>query len=88
MRVLRFRIGRDRFALFVDDARPTTRVPLTRAEQEVAGLVRATLSNAEIARVRGTSVHTVGNQVASVMRKLGVGSRVELALACSQEVEG
>ena len=51
---------------------------LTPAEREVAELVIAGRSNAHIARARGTSVHTVGNQIASIFRKTGVASRFEL----------
>lgn len=35
-------------------------------------------SNAEIAARRGRSARTVANQVAAVLRKLGVSSRIEL----------
>jgi DNA-binding NarL/FixJ family response regulator len=35
-------------------------------------------SNAEIAHARGKSVRTVANRVASIVRKLGIGSRSEL----------
>jgi DNA-binding CsgD family transcriptional regulator len=51
---------------------------LTPAESEVAALVLVGRSNADIARVRGASKRTVANQVASVFRKLGVRSRLEL----------
>lgn len=52
---------------------------LSPAEREVAALAREGLSNAEIARARGVAVRTIANQLASIFRKLGVGSRVELA---------
>jgi DNA-binding NarL/FixJ family response regulator len=58
-----------------------TRAPvagLTPAEQGVLDLLRAGLSNTQVAAARGTSVRTVANQVASVFRKLGVQSRAEL----------
>jgi len=51
---------------------------LTTSEQEVAVLVTEQLSNAEIARRRGVAPRTIANQLASVYRKLGVGSRTEL----------
>lgn len=38
-------------------------------------------SNEEIASLRGRSVNTVAKQVASLFRKLGVRSRLELARA-------
>jgi DNA-binding CsgD family transcriptional regulator len=52
---------------------------LSAAESEVARHILAGRSNSEIARLRGCSRRTVANQVASVFRKLGVGSRLELA---------
>lgn len=52
---------------------------LTAREQEVVGFVEAGLSNADIAKCLGSSVNTVRNQVASILRKLELGSRVELA---------
>ncbi|MEZ4219870.1 MAG: helix-turn-helix transcriptional regulator [Polyangiaceae bacterium] len=52
---------------------------LSAAEREVAMLVIRGLSNRQIAAARGTKERTVANQIASIFRKLGVGSRVELA---------
>lgn len=52
---------------------------LSASEREVAGLLLDGLSNAEIAEIRGTSVRTIANQVASLFKKLGVRSRSELA---------
>lgn len=54
---------------------------LTTAEVAVAKLAREGLSNAEIGKIRGTSPRTVANQLARIYRKLGVGSRLGLALA-------
>ncbi len=51
---------------------------LTTAENEVAHLIGAGLSNAEIARRRGSSPRTVANQAARIFRKLGVTSRLGL----------
>ncbi len=51
---------------------------LSVAERHVARLAAEGLSNAEVARVRGTSLRTVANQMASVLRKLGVDSRRQL----------
>ena len=51
---------------------------LSRAEAEVARLILAGASNAAIADARGRSVGTVVKQVATMFRKLGVGSRSEL----------
>jgi DNA-binding CsgD family transcriptional regulator len=52
---------------------------LTPAERQVALAALAGLSNAEIARMRGSSPRTVANQLATLFRKLGVRSRAELA---------
>ena len=55
------------------------RARLSLAEREVAMRVLQGQSNAAIAEARGTSARTVANQIASVFRKLKVGSRAELA---------
>jgi len=52
---------------------------LTRAERRVAVAILSGRTNAEIGRARGTSSRTIANQVASILRKLGVGSRYQLA---------
>jgi DNA-binding NarL/FixJ family response regulator len=51
---------------------------LTPAERGVVEAVLRGLSTADIARERGTSVYTIGNQLASVFKKLGVHSRLDL----------
>ena len=51
---------------------------LTAAERAVALLALRGLTNRDIARLRGVSARTVANQLASVFRKMGVGSRREL----------
>ncbi|MDX2019895.1 MAG: helix-turn-helix transcriptional regulator [Deltaproteobacteria bacterium] len=51
---------------------------LTDAERAVAGLIAEGLSNAEIATARGTSTRTIANQVANILAKLSVDSRVDL----------
>ena len=53
--------------------------PLTRAERDVVDALLRGATNAEIARARGRSVNTVAKQVASVFRKIGGSSRLELA---------
>lgn len=53
---------------------------LTEAEQDVALRVYRGASNAEIARERGVSSKTIGKQLESIYRKLGVSSRTELVL--------
>lgn len=52
---------------------------LTTAERQVVLAVLAGLSNAEVARLRGSSPRTIANQLARIYRKLGVSSRAELA---------
>jgi DNA-binding NarL/FixJ family response regulator len=52
---------------------------LSAAERGVVQALLAGRSNLEIARLRGTSVKTVGNQLHAIYRKLGVSSRNELA---------
>jgi DNA-binding NarL/FixJ family response regulator len=52
---------------------------LTPAEREVARLANAGLRNAAIASLRGTSQRTVASQMAVVLEKLQVGSRLALA---------
>lgn len=52
---------------------------LAPAEAEVARLAAEGHSNAEIARMRGTRVRTVANQMARVLEKLALSSRRELA---------
>jgi DNA-binding NarL/FixJ family response regulator len=53
---------------------------LTGTETAIAQDILAGLSNADIARGRGTAVRTIANQVASIYRKLRVRSRLELSL--------
>jgi DNA-binding CsgD family transcriptional regulator len=67
---------------------PSTPEGLTSAEAEVIALVRAGLSNAEIARRRGRSVRTVANQIASIFAKCGVRSRAELFALASRRIGG
>lgn len=75
-----FRVGCDELVIFEWTAESSSSVPdtLTTAEREVLLLLERGASNAEIARHRGTSVRTVGNQVGTIFRKLGVASRSEL----------
>jgi DNA-binding CsgD family transcriptional regulator len=51
---------------------------LTLSELDVARRAAAGESNEDIARARRTSVRTVANQITSVLRKLGLGSRSQL----------
>jgi DNA-binding CsgD family transcriptional regulator len=58
-------------------------IRLTSAERAVALLLVEGASNEEIARRRNRSRHTVINQIGSIFRKLGVGSRAELFRLCA-----
>ncbi len=58
---------------------PEEQVPLTRRELEVAPLVGCGLSNREIAERLGISQRTVESHVDSILRKLGFGSRTQVA---------
>jgi len=64
--------------------RPRLALPpgLTVAEESVAMLIVLGLSNAEIAKARGSSVRTVANQVAAILTKASVSSRRELIAKC------
>lgn len=54
---------------------------LTEAERIVARLAADGMTNDEIARARGTSVRTIANQMAGILRKLGVSSRADILRA-------
>ena len=71
-------IGDDTFAILEWPLDWQAPAGLTIAENEVLAGIVAGRSNREIARGRGTSVHTVTNQVARLFEKLGVRSRHEL----------
>ena len=58
---------------------------LTEAERDVVLGIIAGKSNAEIASARQVSVRTVANQVARILRTLGVGSRWEIISRCAGE---
>jgi DNA-binding CsgD family transcriptional regulator len=55
---------------------------LSQGELEVVLAVLGGKSNREIGAQRGTSERTVANQLASIYRKLGIGSRRELVARC------
>jgi DNA-binding NarL/FixJ family response regulator len=54
--------------------------PLSKREEEIARLVAEGLSNRQISERLGLSEHTIKNYLFRVFEKLGVGTRVELAL--------
>jgi DNA-binding CsgD family transcriptional regulator len=58
---------------------PDSSAALTSAQLDVARAIAQGATNADIARARGTSVRTVANQVASILRGLGVDSRAQVA---------
>lgn len=60
---------------------------LSPAERHVTALLLLGLSNAEIGLRRGRSSRTIANQLASIFRKMGVGSRAELVARCTARGE-
>jgi DNA-binding NarL/FixJ family response regulator len=81
LRATKLPIGPSEVVVFSFPAEPAAPVDaLTPSELEVARLVLAGHSNAEIARARGTSARTISKQLDSLYRKLGVHSRAELAV--------
>lgn len=71
-------------AMFGPRLGPSDVEALTPAERDVLELLRRGMSNAEIARLRARSTHTVANQVASILRKTGQPSRRALAAAVAE----
>lgn len=81
-----FRIGADEFIVATMPLVADTRVAaLSDAEKVVVELALTGRSNAEIARVRRRSARTIANQMRSALRKLGVTSRIELAVLCARQ---
>jgi DNA-binding NarL/FixJ family response regulator len=76
-------VGKGKYLLLSFPRTSATPDELTPAERQVALAALAGLSNAAIARLRGSSPRTVANQLAKLFRKLGVSSRAELA-ACAR----
>jgi len=64
----------------------TGRMPLSKRELEVAGLVSEGLSNKEIGSRIFLSERTVETHVSNIFNKLGVSSRVEIAGWIAQEM--
>ena len=89
IRAARFRVGIDEFALISfdwvrsGDDRNAAAL-LSPSEREVAELAWQGHSNAAIARMRSTSIRTVENQIASIYRRLNLGSRRELVHLASR----
>lgn len=78
LRVATVCLDGDAWALFDWPAVRPSLPGLSPAEEAVAALALDGLSNAEIARARGSAERTVANQLAAAYRKLGIGSRLEL----------
>ncbi len=57
----------------------STRVPLTRREEEVLCLIARGLAKRDVSERLGISVRTVETHVRNLMAKIGVNDRVELA---------
>lgn len=80
-------VGSDGLVVFSWPIAATNALPssaaLTPAERAVGHLALDGYTDAMIAAARGTSVRTVGKQLASLYRKLGVGSRRELSALCA-----
>ena len=85
----RFEVGGQPLLLLSFPVEPAPAPELTAAERDVARLLVKGASNHAIAAARGTSVRTVANQVASLLRKCSAGSRYELiALLARVELDG
>jgi len=63
---------------------PENLADLTNREREVVRLAADGVKNRQIAQRLGISQHTVKNYLFSIFKKLGISSRVELALAFKQ----
>ena len=63
----------------MDEATPGLGMTLSRRETDVLRMAASGLTNAEIARGFGITVHTVKFHLASVYKKLGAANRTEAA---------
>ena len=86
----RLDLGEDAYAVLEcpSPAVGPLRTGLTRAERHVVMLIARGLSNPAIARRRGSAPRTIANQAASIYRKLGVRSRLELGALLAQRERG
>ena len=75
-----FTLGNDEVAVLALAHAPNAKALklLSTTEQEIALQIVSGLTNAAIARARGTSSYTVANQIRAIFEKLEVGSRAEL----------
>lgn len=83
-RLERFEVGEERLAVSSTEPLEEALAPLSDAEREIAVHLLRGRTNRSIAELRETSERTVANQVASIFRKLDVGSRCELAARVSE----
>lgn len=77
-RAPRVDVGGRRFFVGISPRLAPELLPLTPSQREVAALILAGCSNKEIAQWRRTSERTVANQIAALLREVGVASRFEL----------
>jgi DNA-binding NarL/FixJ family response regulator len=85
LRISELDFGHERYmVLSYPVPRWTLPAVLTAAETEVVRAILAGESREAVAKARGSSLRTVANLLAQAFRKLGVRSRVELALFCSR----
>jgi DNA-binding CsgD family transcriptional regulator len=81
-------VGGDEYLLLTFPTEGNDFSNLTESEREVATELLRGRSYKEIARIRGTKVGTVANQVRSLFRKLAIRSRSELARSGSTDPKG
>ena len=84
LRVRRFELAGTKLALISFSREILIPASLTKAERQIVDQLLRGCSDREIARQRGTSHHTVANQLRSLFRKLGVSSRAELVARLSR----
>ena len=77
--------GATRMAAFLAPERHAASRRLTAREEEIAALIAEGLTNAQIAERLGISPVTAAHHVSSILDKLGVGSRTQVAVIWSRE---
>ena len=74
-----FSVGARQYrVLSIEDPSSLQALALTSAERSIVALLVARQTNAEIARVRGTSIRTIANQMSMLLRKFGARGRLQL----------
>jgi DNA-binding CsgD family transcriptional regulator len=85
LRATRASVGSEKLVVFsLPLGSPALPETLSPAERAIALMLLESWSSSEIAKARHTSVRTVANQLASIFRKLGVGSRAEAIAAIAR----